>query len=98
MRQAYNGPGVSLRISLSILFSQAPRYALVREGRTWWARKKGAVPPRRRRPPDSDVEGATLLRLACERGGVDCRLLRRLLRLAYERALLAELLEAQPRP
>src|SRR5205823_4433722 len=57
MRQAYNGPGVSLRISLSILFSQAPKYALVREGRTWWARKKGGVPPEKETAPGQRRRG-----------------------------------------
>src|SRR5438874_1669280 len=79
-------------------FRRRPGMRSCAKGAPGGPEKKGPSPPRRRRPPDSDVEGATLLRLACERGGVDCRLLRRLLRLAYERALLAELLEAQPRP
>src|SRR5256885_9053509 len=58
-------------------FRRRPSMRSCAKGAPGGPEKKGASPPRRRRPPDSDVEGATLLRLACERGGVDCRLLRR---------------------
>src|SRR5207237_1731095 len=84
-----------LRISLSILFSQAQRCALVGcEHTSLCPRKRKSRPRGARRRPDRGRKGE-LLRLPRERGGVDGWLLRRARRLADERALLAELLEAQ---